>query len=377
MRFRSLFILSTSLLVISQLVQSAEVWQGRPFYPASNQQHYFAMASQVNPAYTQASHNLVRHNAYENRPMAYQGDYRFREWNRGGLIQSRQRNAGPQGAVSYWGGNPLRQLSPAAGRNSSAGYTNQPTDSRHTYQPPGMAYAQPQYRFRPLQKRVPVEAQPRLKYRPMQVEIPQHVRFRPLNPVAQARPRHTQDNRYRQIWPQPNHYAQRQPTYNNQPQIWQGNRYVYHYPAARGWHPDNSAWQAPVPQPMMPGPMAMPGYAWREPAPRFRPQPLPRQMYYPPAYPRHAHNRGPYWGQNRQAGYPVHPQPVPNIYNRYASRLPVARPQWQPPVDRNRGTDWYDGRRDGEGAWYQLAKRNLPAVSQRWRDPAGDDLPME
>jgi hypothetical protein len=55
----------------------------------------------------------------------------------------------------------------------------------------------------------------------------------------------------------------------------------------------------------------------------------------------------------------------------------MARPQWQAPVDRYSGTDWYDGRRDGEGAWYQLANQNLPAVSQRWNDPAGDNLATE
>jgi hypothetical protein len=380
MRFKSLFIFATSLLAYSQLAQSADVWQGQPSYPASSQHHY-GMAPQAFTRYPQTSNSRGRISAFENRSVAYPGNYRFRDWGDGRTNQTSRHSQVPAvrspRAVSYWGGNPVSQGNPVAGMSPRAGYPDQPSRLRQTYQPPRMAYAQPQYRFRPLQKRSPIKSQPRLKYRPMQVEIPQHVRFRPLNPVAQTRPGHTQESRYRRMWPQPNHYALQQPGYYNPVQSWQRDRYAYNYPYARGWRPNDNAWRAPAPQPIVPSPMAMPGYAWSAPVPRFRPQPLPRQMHYPPAYPRHVHNMGPYWAPNRQTGYPVHPQPVPDVYNRYSSRLPMARPQWQPPVNRNRGTDWYDGRRDGEGAWYQLAKRNLPAVSQRWSDPAGDNLPME
>ncbi len=382
MRFKSLFIFAASLLAYSQLAQSADVWQGQPSYPV-NRQHDYSMPYQVSAGYPQSGKRADRFNAYQNRPFAAPGNYRFRNWDLDRENRAKQQYKQvpvdrPQRAVSYWGGNPVRQLAPAVGRSTSADYTNRPA-LRRTYQPQRMAYAPAQYRFRPLQKRAPLVSQPRLKYRPMQVEIPQHVRFRPLNPVAQTRLGHNQENRYRHMWPQPNSYAQQQPGYAYPVQSMQRNRYVYNYnyPEARDWRSNYNAWQAPAPQPIVPSPMAMPGYVWRAPAPRFRTQPLPRQMHYPSAYPRHAYNMGPYWGQNRQPGYPAYPQPMPNIYNGYSSRLPMARPQWQAPANRYSGTDWYDGQHDGEGAWYQLASRNQPTVSQHWSDPAGGNLATE
>jgi hypothetical protein len=381
MRFRGLF-LTASLLACSQLAQSADVWQGQPSYPA-NSQYYYGQASRVLPGYPQAGNSEYRFNAYENLPAVSPGNYRFRDLNSGRTNQANQRTQVPaaksQRSVSYWGGNPVHQGNTAAGTALRYDYPGQSVQSHQAYQPPGMAHASPQYRFRPMQKRVPVETRSRLKYRPMQVEIPQHVRFRPLNPVAQTRQRPAQSNRYQQMWQQPNHYVLQQPGFPTHAQPWPRDRYVYNYPHARGWYPNNNAWWAPAPQPMMPMPMAMPGYAWREPAPRFRPQPQSqsRQIYYPPVYRRYPQSPQPYWAQNRFAGYPVRPYPAPTIYNRYPARLPMARPQWQAPVDRYSGTDWYDGQRDGEGAWYKLANRNLPAVSQRWSDPAGDNLATE
>jgi hypothetical protein len=312
--------------------------------------------------------------------MPYQGRYRFRDWpdRRSNQIPHHASPARAKVArsISYWGGNPVhqRQPVPESTHYSAMGYPDQTTGFNTAYQPGEVAYSSQRYRFRPMQDRMPVEPRASTQYRPMQVEIPQHYRFRPLQSVAQNRPRPAREYRSHQMRWRPFNAAVQPPRQYGHVAPWPRHRYAYNYPGRMEWRPYDNGRRVMAPYPSIPSPAAMPSYVWRGPAHPMGPQFSSRQRHYPPANRRFRQPPRPYWTY-RPIPYPTNPYVgAPRIAHYPA---PLARPEWQRQANRSSGTDWYDGRHDGEGAWYQLAKSSMPAVSQRWDDPGSEILPAE
>ncbi|MES9816012.1 MAG: hypothetical protein ACH255_07100 [Candidatus Thiodiazotropha sp.] len=240
-----------------------------------------------------------------------------------------------------------------------------------------------QYRFRPMEQERQREAPPRWTYRPAQLEIPNHYVYRPLK--VQQRRNHTDQQRQRRsAVPGMQDYG---------PNPWDPVRYGYD----RSWMP-------------MPGSASSPydpyryldsynqysaaqsngRYLWRGDRVGY---PVPRG-YTAPRYSGHGpftgHRFRPLkrsgWDRYRYRGMPdryaVGSYPVANYQWRRPdwANYDTMRREWQPqmamsypgphPMRRpdapNRyGVNWYDGRGDGEGAWYKLAgQREWPRVSQ-------------
>jgi hypothetical protein len=226
------------------------------------------------------------------------------------------------------------------------------------------------YRFRPLPPAPQARRETALRYRPLRVQIPDRYVFRPLNPVTRsAAPRRSQPPAA--LYPPVGYpmagreylpYAYT-PSYSgfyrpytagsHRPAPWQGVAPVYRQPHRLA---PNTTYPATVAQ----------GMQYK---PRFRPW----------AY------RGRGWNRTSRAGYrqryagrhPARQYPLPAPAWAYQYRAPnYAHPGYgfgertvqrlpSPPARLNRyGTDWYDGRGDGEGAWYRLVMESAPAVSQ-------------
>jgi hypothetical protein len=219
-------------------------------------------------------------------------------------------------------------------------------------------------------------ATPAVAYRPANITIPDHYVYRPLDPVKRVKPRSyantipsaypaTPNYGYRAYYPMRNMQSSRvarQMPYRAQ----SAPRYVYgdgHY-SGHKFRADPRLYQAQAYRRPIQAINPMPGYAYnRWPAqPRFRPA---RQVQMPqPGYA--------YLPANR---YPAMPQSYPVVVaprSYYPTATPQGYPSWQassePRVSSTPNqVDWYDGRSDGEGAWYQLAQQqNWPEVSQNW-----------
>lgn len=239
----------------------------------------------------------------------------------------------------------------------------------------------PRYRFRPWDNQQPSQTPARRTYRPVQFDIPNHYVYRPLNPVKYKQPRvrhwawSAPPQSYGYLPPEPARYR----PYPYPPQRMAppppASRYVYggrlrpapiHYPA----HPMGpnigapAAWSAPMPR-----------YTRNMDfnRPRFRPQAQPRPVGYRLSnqgrsgiarysYPvRSGHPAMAYQWRYPERGHlsthprPHIPQPVMGIATRRAA------------TPNRYGVDWYDGRSDGDGAWYKLAEQKAwPQVSQHW-----------
>ncbi|MET0066154.1 MAG: hypothetical protein ABW076_07395 [Candidatus Thiodiazotropha sp.] len=239
----------------------------------------------------------------------------------------------------------------------------------------------PQYRFRPMNPAQPDRVtKAGFVYRPMQIQIPREYVYRPLNPVK-ATPR----GNYRPPVPSVPRYAARPvPPFGNnyrgypnyplppmgvrsQPE----SRYVYgHRPVAPRFRPWSPAERYVADYPRM-YPRAFPGVAYRD--PRVRPfQGYPRTYAWRPRQGdyrvdhRSVRNDGPRtrypnWLRGRPAwGYPEVASSAPYV-------MGPGDAQAHADVQNRYGVDWYDGRSDGDGAWYKLMETpEWPRVTQRW-----------
>jgi len=250
---------------------------------------------------------------------------------------------------------------------------------------PGVSHAPPlhpprwnestgRYRFRPWREGGSLRRAARLHYLPP-VTIADHYRFRPLNPVKRRppAPRLT----YGQPPPPPVvPPLRRGAVYGGFPPAMPGPRwrgrpfYAGDLPGRAGRYGRTMAWavpQRPYRRPV--GPPLLP----RQPYPGWRFRPLtPRRGMPPGRYARF----NPGWGMApysfRSPGPARYWQGRPLMPAGLGYRRPaqtVYRPPQAPPGIKRYGVDWYDGRGDGEGAWYKLATESWPAVSQRWRNP--------
>ncbi|MET0089898.1 MAG: hypothetical protein ABW068_07730 [Candidatus Thiodiazotropha sp.] len=102
-----------------------------------------------------------------------------------------------------------------------------------------------------------------------------------------------------------------------------------------------------------------PQYAWRpRDAERSFERRLSARSVPQPGYPGQYEpwmGRGPVWGAQRLSR--AVPPPLAPYNNADAPRV----------VQNPYGVDWYDGRSDGEGAWYKLVEsKEWPRVTQHW-----------
>lgn len=385
MRFKTLMVLAIGILGLPQVVQSANGWSDPSASMNSYVSRYGAAVYAEQPAY----HGRFRPVTPQRHQTHPQAQYRFRAWERGNASQPQPNQkthtpvARPAQAVSYWGGNPAARMRPVT--RSTVGTPPRQHVERRLRPMSGTAHVLPQvaassgnaqYRFRPLRQESLSQPAGQLRYRPIQVKIPEQAIFRPLNPVARSMPP-VQNSRQQYFMPPPvlpypsaDVRTQRHP-YSAQP-IPSG-RFVYNYPDQRRWS-GYGPWTAYGPNRDVYNRPAVPRYAQMPARPlNFRPQPAFRAEVRPPAYrpyrfaqhnlmrPNQRHTYNPGWRSR-------YPYPVPNYAVRHQHQpvLLGARPQWQPVRSADRSTDWYDGRGDGNGAWYQLVKNTGPAVTQQW-----------
>ncbi len=240
------------------------------------------------------------------------------------------------------------------------------------------------YRFRPLDHQSLRGAPARWTYRPAQIEIPNHYVYRPLkvNPGRHSTPRQrvrmpatpvvqpygvkqwdpmrygynpmrtsmpyfappSHDpyrqvrsyNRYAAFRPSDRYYANRHDNGYPSPRGYSSPRYTGYTPFGRHrFRPMNRPASGRHPYPGQPAwlaanPYSAPNYSWR-----------PSARSYP-------YGMAPAWQPQTGMPYPgmqqaMHRPSMPNPY----------------------GVNWYDGRADGEGAWYKLARQQeWPRVSQ-------------
>lgn len=288
--------------------------------------------------------------------------YRFRPWEGGGNGYDQSRRAAlPK--QPFW-----RPAKAAA----FAGYPRQGIDGR--------------YRFRPMETRNNSDVPMRWTYRPSQIEIPNNYVYRPLK---SRQVRHSIDQRRVPVPVPPAMVA-----YGYNPRDPMFSPYGYFGVPGPGMYAPgfdpfghmggyNPAWSAgpnlahpgyragiagyPVPRgavaPRYTADMPASGY-------RFRPliQPGTQRSRYRGQWARYAAN--PYVAAPIPPGYmPARPYP----YGRYRHQMPppispaavTAQAMWRPVMPNRYGVDWYDGRADGEGAWYKLAEQQeWPRVSQ-------------
>ncbi|MCG8488996.1 MAG: hypothetical protein MI756_16100 [Chromatiales bacterium] len=237
------------------------------------------------------------------------------------------------------------------------------------------------YRFRPMKQTQATPpaavASPAVAYRPANITIPDHYVYRPLNPVKKAKPSVYANNTSRAYphFPRYGYGAYRpMPARPTAHPVNPGvidrplptPRYVYGSGLHSGhkFRPDHRVYAPTAYGRPMPTMNPMPGYAYNRwpqplrfrPAPQFR-VPQPAYAYLPPnRYPGMVHH------------YPAGGTP----WGRYAAPMAQHYPNWQTQPERHAGSDskrvnWYDGRSDGEGAWYKLTQQqNWPQVSQNW-----------
>jgi hypothetical protein len=420
MKYQGWMLLFAGLLAVPQLACAAEGW-GAPapdlgrYSPASLQpsEHY-----RYRPYTPPVNAPHVPRYAGWQAPIAGYG-YRFRPWERPSRMRPLANRFSGRGMPSYWGGMPSRDYQNAppypgttqfqpSWRTAQTGWPIRgavPMAAAQDYSvaPPGVNQSYPQYHFRPLPANRQAQVEKSVRYRPLQIQIPDRYVFRPLNPVArpapQARPM------------QPIHYPAMP-----YPDSMAGVPVATYYsmPSRPLAYPQNRVRPSPTPV-MASGPYG-PSVPYPYPpvfaqnanmAPGYRPlypqrqvaqgQRQPRHYPYPPVFAQNA-NRAPGVRSLHPQRQVAQSQRQPRLGRRYAQRysyrthslpppshrvlrermparaFPAYRvsqstPQ-QPPVPVARlnpyGTDWYDGRGDGEGAWYRLVVESAPAVSQAW-----------
>ncbi len=387
MKYQGWMLLFAGLIAGPQWAVGAEAWGTPAAYPQAVVSHGVgAPASSRFSSYTPpVDRAAIPRYAEMAAPMRAQG-FRFRPWDGVNSSHMPQPAVFPRRAApSYWGGTPVSG-GPGIVPSVAAENVQQPWNrfapgwrpseppagniSRRMANTPWSAQG---YRFRPL----PPARQNRLdrpvRYRPLQVQIPDRYVFRPLNPVARTAPAPASQ---RPAWSYPpvaysmgrNGYS---PYVAVPPGSWYPNVYSVPAYAASPWGGMPPAYGQPM--------RRMPNQYFRPPvyaqdmktAPRFRPVQPQRRDYtnrrgygqryarQHPAWRRPAIAPAPYWADQRRS--PFYAYSPYGLDQRTAQRPPI------PSARLNRyGTDWYDGRGDGEGAWYRLAVEAAPAVSQSW-----------
>jgi hypothetical protein len=253
-----------------------------------------------------------------------------------------------------------------------------PKSSRYGYPAYNQIYQPVQgYKFRSMPQQQALRqaalAAPAIAYRPANITIPDHYVYRPLNPVKKAKPRFYVNNTPRAHPPFPGYgYTAYQPMpgvhtaelANRQiSRAHRTPRYVYGngLDTRYKFRPDPRIYRTAAHGRPIRGMNSIPGFAynrWPEPM-RFRPTPQFRATHpgytYPPTnrYPATVHN-----DPDVDVFYtaPIS-QSYPNRQKRPEHHVKSQRKQ----------VDWYDGRADGEGAWYKLTEQqHWPEVSQNW-----------
>ncbi|MEW8050523.1 MAG: hypothetical protein AB2792_03060 [Candidatus Thiodiazotropha sp.] len=267
---------------------------------------------------------------------------------------------GPQGAVisqqSYW--RPVTQ----SVRTGFPGYG-----------------ANSQYRFRPMDREQRRGAPTRWTYRPAQLEIPNHYVYRPLK-VHNSRKYREQQRR-------------RMPTIPGMQDYGYNPRDAMRYGYDRSWLPLPGLAASPYDPPryldrynqFLPA-QSNDRYRWRGDSvgyPIHRGYSAPR---YTGQIPFTGHRFRPLarsgWDRYRYRGMPdryaTRSYPVPNYQWRrsgwvnydamrrgwHPQMAGMPQPMGRPEIPNRYGVNWYDGRGDGEGAWYKLAgQQEWPRVS--------------
>ncbi|MES9859237.1 MAG: hypothetical protein ABW157_03695 [Candidatus Thiodiazotropha sp. LLP2] len=289
-------------------------------------------------------------------------NYRFRP------LSGKRQPAWRAGMNPVWRQQPTVAYHPAA-QTRPAGYARSPQ------------MRSPQnYRFRPISQsgQQPELSPPQVAYRPTNINIPAHYVYRPLNPVKKVQ-RHSYPRNYPPTYrPAPAYgFTPYMPMrsapafpYHATPKARSlpGPRYAYGrqpYPDFR-FRPTDRAYGPPVYPAASYSLNRVPGYAprWAD-RPKFRPSPRfqpPIPAYVDPFY---AHSPG--------YAYPAMANTWPRErWGRYRPSYPQPNPSWQGTPDTSNGiansrVDWYDGRADGEGAWYKLTQQqDWPRVSHNW-----------
>ena len=368
MRYPAWLLLFAGVLSAPQLALSAGAWGENPQYRG------WQTANTQPPAgpaqYRPAPATLAPRFADQGARLRAAG-YRFRPWEAAVESQRPLQQAYPQQApvARYPAHQPAwRPTAPSTTARAPQWHAQAPVSYpvERMVQAPG-PYAHTGYRFRPYQQ--PAKPQTAPRYRPVQVQIPDRYVFRPLNPVASPAPQRPSAIPAPVTAPYsapatgylPGHAAYYPPR----------QRSVSPYQAYRYAPSHRSGWVAGYPQPRRMAayptypsfPVAYaPGFS---PMPQFRPRPgpemaRPAQSSRPFSARRHFH-------QQRYVPGPAYAwrQGAPR-YARYQAPYAYG-PQsaYAPPVRSNRyGMNWYDGRGDGEGAWYSLTLKSEPVISQ-------------
>ncbi len=368
MRYQGWLVLIAGLVTVPQAALCAGAWSETSPYGGWQAPGYQVPTSARFRPLGRNSDRAVVPRAAAPDPRLSVAGYRFRPWDTQAHDQSRSPGGFPHQApaVTYRGQQPGWQPAPPV---AAHGMTRAPMayPGNRAFRTAN-AYPVPGYRFRPLQAKRPVRDMSAPRYRPVQVRIPNRYVFRPLNPVARPAPHRpvTASPRQPPVYASPSYMYWPGYAYSPALQGSRGTHPVFPYAVSRGYAPGVESFDPrwikgypSYPMAYTPGINRMPGYRSR-----FRPElaakaPANRAYHFR----RYPHQRryaaGPAYVWRRDRG-------------RYAGyQTPYAngeRAAYLPPVSPSRvnryGMDWYDGRGDGEGAWYRLILDSAPAISQ-------------
>lgn len=241
-----------------------------------------------------------------------------------------------------------------------------------------------QYRFRPMERERLREAPPRWTYRPAQLEIPNHYVYRPLkvqqpsNYMDQQRRRSPavpgmQDYGYNPWDPMRNGYDRSwMPMPGLTSSHYDPYRYLDRYNQLSVAHSnDRYRWRGDSVGYPIPRGYAAPRYTGQTPFTGHRFRPLKRPVWdgyryrgMPDRYAAGSYPAANYqWRRPGWANYDtMRREWQPQMAMSYPG---MSHPMRRPDVPNRYGINWYDGRGDGEGAWYKLAgQQEWPRVSQ-------------
>lgn len=369
MRYQSWMLLIAGLFTLPHLAFSAGAWG----VPEAYSKEYATSAgirpesTSLRPYSVPTQHIKLPHYAEMAAQMRAQG-YRFRPLDRASPSREHKQGRYPQQpARSYRGGMPPEGWRATARERVAV----QVPQSRYPWQM-GQHWSTQGYRFRPLPPARQARVERTIRYRPLQLQIPERYVFRPLNPVAPA----AAPMRYR---PPAAPYPPLGYTMAGRgfrPHAYDPYNLRTHASYAVPPHaPAPSSAVAPVSRQSQRMSLRT-AYPWADARdmsrmPRFRPWSYAGRnrndrWIYAPSYAR----RSPAWHYPTPVQLPAWAyQHRPPLYSQptYGSAAYTEQRPTVPPTRLNRyGADWYDGRGDGEGAWYRLALETTPDVSPSW-----------
>ena len=389
MRYPGWMLLIAGLMAVPQWTYSAEGWRTTAY----NQQGFVLrpINAPIDSRFP-ANAPWVRgpampHYDSMGAPLQAQG-YRFRPWDGPGSSRGGQRPTYPRPyTASYWGGGPVSALPVSVPRPPAVVADHPlrhrvpvwgPAQSHLNYAPENLGAAPwsgRKYRFRPMPQTRPTQGDRLVRYRPLEVRIPERYVFRPLNPIARSAaplppPRVAPFYAPGVYPPVYNGYSPEAPVLVGR---YAPNHVATPYAAMPDVRSPAQRWAWRTPMPAAPAPAYVQGV---NPQARFRPESRHgrgsierwdsggRYVRHLPGWRYPYPSSSPYWAQHsRPARYAL---PGYGFDGSVAQRPPVA------PRRLNRyGTDWYDGRGDGDGAWYRLAVETAPPVSQAWETGPG------